>query len=380
MVSTAPFPFICTMKAVQVFLLLLFSVSSLAQNRERLKEKTFDPSSFPAFTVELKKKKKDIPWVVNFNKATFIDCRADTSKIGFILAGSNNDYHRLVFPKPTIEYLSEKMPALYQSNPDTPTNISFAIKHLWVSERLVKTEWGRSILVGSIDYFTFCYLNMDYYTETNGQYQFLGTIDTVISARRWIVNYGDDLILKTFHEIINKANILFKKGITATTTFSKKELINNYKAAIDFPVLASPQPAKGVYLSYKEFLDNSPSVKDFIVEKTKRTETLKSAEIPDSVFNKAWAYFDGNNLNIHINNNYYRAIRVENTFELAGPRDPESKFSTGERILRLAIGNFIAGLTSTHGISLDWVTTGSHNQIMKELIPFQLNIREGTLY
>lgn len=366
------------MKLFFSFLFLAALSCCKAQYRERLKESSFDPASFEEFTIELKKKKKEYPWVVDFSKTEFIDCRSDTSKLGFVMAGQFNDYHRVIFPQPTAAYLSETMQKFYNSNPDTKENVAFVLKHLWVSERLVTpATYARSLLIGSIDYLSFCYVNVDCYAESNGQYKLIGKIDTVVSVRKWIVNAADDLIKKTFFEAISKANVFFKNRNNAETSIDRERLIANYKSGFDFPVLKAANLTKGVYLNYNEFLNNNPSVKGFEVVKTKKTEIIKSENIADSVLARSWGYSDGTTLNIRVANNYYRAVRLANTFEIAGPRELATMYSGEEISLQITLAVFFQDFVRG-GLIIS--AMGGHNRIMKELVPYQLNIKEGTLY
>jgi hypothetical protein len=369
------------MKLFQLGLFFLTSLSCAGQNRERLRESTFEPTSFTEFKINLEKKRKDYPWVVDFKDAGFIDCRSDTSKLGFILAPVNtfsDEYQRVIFPKPAAAYLTERMPSFYSGNPDAAESLTFILKQLWVSERIVNpTSLGRKMLVGSLDFLSYCYLSTDCYATMNGEYRLVGSIDTVVSVRKWMVNAADDLLRKTMFETLNQANLLFKNRNEHTAPLSKEELLKKYRAVFNYPILTVEQPAKGVYLTYQDFLGNNPATAIFQVEKTKKKEIVHCNGIEDSVLAKAWGYIDSTGLNIHVNNNYYRAVKTQNTFEVAGPREVISLYNTGDKIFTAVVQSFFFGLASG-GLSL--ATMGGHNRVMKELVPYQLNIHDGTFY
>lgn len=364
-----------------ILIFLFFNVSSFSQtSRERLKESTFNPSSFEAFKVEIKKGKKDEPAWVQYRTATFIDCRPDTSKIGFVLAGANSDeYHRILFPKPVAAYMNEKVAPFLVYDDSAKANITFFIKQLWVSEALVKPNtYARSMLVGPIDYLSFCYINADCYTSKNGFHSFIGNIDTVISLRKWIVNAADDLLKKALMETLKKADSLYISGNITGQSVNEESLLKKYQADFDLPILKNEWPQKGVFSTYMDFINNKPSVRNFEVVKDKKIEYLKSPETTDSSLNKSWGYYDGTDLNIHINNNYYRLLRNQNTFDLAGPRSITKLFGTGAKIINTTIATFFKGFLLSGGFTL--MTMGSTNKIMKELVPYQLNIRDGLIY
>src|SRR5215831_14882743 len=92
-----------------IIIFLFLSISSFSQNRERLKEKTFDPSKFKEFSVKLEFGKKDKKLHLHYANVHFLDDRADKSKLGFVLTGEYTEYHRIIFPKTAEEYLNERI-------------------------------------------------------------------------------------------------------------------------------------------------------------------------------------------------------------------------------------------------------------------------------
>ena len=359
-------------------LLLLFAgISCFSQSRERLKEKSFNPAAFEEFKIEIKTGKKDKPLEVHYKAAQFIDGRADTSKLGFVLAGANTEYHRVVFPKPAATYMTEKTIPFLSNGSANNGNLTFVLKHLWVSEVIVKATFGKSLLTGPIDYLSFCYLNSDCYSSVNGEYTLLGNIDTVISIKRWMVGAGEDLLKKTLIDLLQTGDSLFVLQTKKNEPISYDALIKKTQADFDLPILKSSQPERGIYMTYADFLNNNPSIKEFNVIKDKKTESLISIGLDDSLLNKAWGYYDGTDLNIHINNNYYRVVRSHNTFEIAGPRKLDKFYGTNDKIINASVATFFSGIAAG-GFTL--LVMGSTNKIMKELIPYQLNIRDGALY
>src|SRR5687767_14211371 len=77
---------------------LIAVTTGYSQYLERLSEAGFNPAKFEKFTINLEFGKKDKIPGYQYSSVQFLDARADTSKLGFALAGTNNEYHRLVFP------------------------------------------------------------------------------------------------------------------------------------------------------------------------------------------------------------------------------------------------------------------------------------------
>lgn len=357
--------------------MLFLSSPTYAQYRETLKEETFNPANFEKFVIKIEKKKKDYPWVVDFKSVSFVDLRPDTSKLGFVIAGENPVYRNVVFPKPTAEYLNEKINEFYSPNPESLTEITFFLKQIWISERLIKTEPGKNILKGPIEYLSYFYFNADCYKVSDNKYTYLGTLDTITSQKKWIVNAADDLLKQMLFEALDKANKLYKNANSEASFISLSEIIKKHEESANFPILKAEEPEQGIYITYSDFLNNSPTIREFEVLKNKSKKYLKASNIEDTLLSNAWGFYDGKNLNIHVNDSYYKAIRSQNTFELAGPRNTTKIYSTGGMIFASALTSLFSGLASG-GFSI--LMMGSTNQIMKELVPYQLNMKDGTLY
>ena len=352
---------------------------SFSQSREKLKERSFNSDNFKQFIVEIKTGKKDKATDIHYKAANFIDGRADSSKLGFTLAGASEDveYHNIIFPKPAAAYLNEKASSLMNADDKKTGQLVFVLKHLWVTERIIKAPYLKSIVTGPVNYLSLCYVNSDCYSIEGGQYVYLGNIDTVVSFKRWLVGSADELLKKTLVNLIIIGDSLSMSVGKRPAGFSHDELIAKIRAGFNFPILQASAPEKGVYYSYNDFLDNKPSVTEFTVVKEKKKEILSSPGVPDTIINKAWGYFDGTDIQVHINNNYYRMSRHQNTFEVAGPRTLDKFFGTADKILNASI-NIFFGAFAEAGVSL--LMMGSDNKILKELVPYQLNIRDGLVY
>jgi hypothetical protein len=82
-------------------------------------------------------------------------------------------------------------------------------------------------------------------------------------------------------------------------------------------------PAKGVYLSFKELLNNTPAYTQYTVEKNLTGDFLyvKNAKGQDEVLRDIWGYCDGKDYYIFSANNYFKLYRTGNGFKLYGAKD-----------------------------------------------------------
>jgi hypothetical protein len=204
----------------------------------------------------------------------------------------------------------------------------------------------------------------------------MGELDTVFSLRKWIGNVSDDLIKKTLTTALATCNNILSSS-PARLYYPVKQLYDSLENEFNYPVLKSNEPKKGIYRNYQDFLNNNPVEGDFDVKINKADISLSSNTIDTSVTKAAWGYCDGTDIYKHLNESYYKMDRVENTFELAGPRVIRQVHTKKEMFRRTVID---VALGDLHGGGIMLLMMVSDEKIMRELIPYQLNIKEGTFY
>ncbi len=347
------------------------------ESRERLKEKTFDPEKFKDYTVELETQKYFEDMLqCNLSSVTFLDARANSSKFGFFRSGDGT-FYRFVFPKNTVDYITERRPKFIKfMDSSGKKNVLIVLHHLWLSQVIIKANFFKSTMGGPKDYLCFCYFNADCYTKSDSGYRYIGVIDTVLSVKKWMGNTANDLTRKTIRASLSIADRKFHDVPKEAVLISEQRVKEKESTRYNYPILNSAAK-KGIFLTYNDFLNNNPADVDFEIETPRSYEVIKCGSIDTSFTNKAWGYCDGKHIYKHINNNYYRMVKSQQTFELVGPRVITQLYSTGEEIFQVAVAQIFQGLIGVMGTAL---VLESEKAIMHELVPYQLNIKEGTLY
>ena len=368
------------MKKFITTLLLLSIVCCLyAQvGREKLKEKTFNSEKFKPYTVEIEKERfaADV-FMSNLSTAVFLDGRADTSKFGFIRTGDYGLFHRFIFPEAASSYITQRLAKTVKfSDTSGRKKTVFVLHHLWLSQITVKAGLLKSLLLTPTEFICFCYINADCYSASAGDYHYIGSIDTVVSVKKWMGHAANDLLKKTLRIALTVADSLWQVTVTDNKIVPLKHFNETETKRYDYAILAGP-PKKGIFFSYEEFLSNAPRDIPFeIIEKKGRKE-IKCNTIDTTFTNSAWGYSDGITIFKHVNNSYYRMVKTENTFELVAPRVITKLYTNGEKIFHVAVAAFFRGIV---GGFFAVIFMNSDDAIMHELVPYQLNIKEGTLY
>lgn len=362
------------MKIFFSFMYFFVVYPTFAQNREILKHNKFTSSTFKKYEIEVKKKWFDSVKINSASTVQFIDNRADKSKMGFVRMGDKLEYYNFTFPEETAQYINSKFLHILKTESDQSEKFLIVIRHMWINQTIAKATFGQALLTGSVGYVSFCYFKADYYRENSGTVQLAGQIDTIISIRKWIGNAADDLLKKTLITALNVCDSM--PLIQGAKSYTTKQFHDSLNTQFNYPILKANEPQKGIYLTYEEFLNNNPLQAEFEIKRDKK-ETYITSTIDTSITNNAWGYSDGKNIYRHLNDNYYRMNPVQNTFELAGPRIIRNLFSPAGKVFDVALASFLQGLAGG-GMAILYILT--EEKLMKELVPYQLNIKEGTFY
>lgn len=360
-------------------LLSFFAVcctSADCQYREKLKKDKFNSAKFKDYEVEINKKRFDNMEFVYPVEYSFIDARADKSKLGFIRAGDGNDFLNMVFPKEANEYINSRVSGASKASVSDPKKLLIVIRHFWLCQVMVKAEAVKRMLLDSKGYLSYCYFSGDFYLENNGQVQYLGKIDTVHHFHRWMGNVANDLVNNTLEAAMDVGDSLAAHA-KPTASFSSQQWKDSLLDQFNYQILKAGSPRRGIYMKYEDFLNDQPLDDEFELKEYKRKEYLQAKKTDTSLTNKAWGYSDGKNVFKHLNEDYYMMIRVQNTFEVAGPRIITRLYTDNEEFFSVGVAIFFRGVFG--GISTI-VSMWLDDTIMKELVPYQLNIRNGTFY
>lgn len=351
----------------------MINFSAIGQNREILKQNKFNSATFKNHEIEVKKKWFDSVKINFPGDVEFIDKRADESKLGFVRMGDKLLYYNIILPAGNIEYINSKFQHILRKV-NNENKLQIVIRHMWMSHIITNinpNKKGTPIK----EYVSYCYFKADYYYENGGLVKFAGQLDTVFSRLGWMGNASDNLIKKTLVSALNVCDSYVASSINSL--FPLKLLLDSLENQFNYPIIKTNEPKKGIYRNYDEFLNNNPMEGDFEVESEKKGTYLVSKTIDTAVINAAWGYSDGKDIYKHLNESYYKMNRVQNTFELAGPRVIKKIYTEEQKFLNIAIDSFFWGLS---GGLMTFIFYQSEEKLMRELVPYQLNIKKGTFY
>lgn len=162
----------------------------------------------------------------------------------------------------------------------------------------------------------------EFYSYENGLYTPVCRFDSLITGKKTIGRFGGDYIAEVLTASLVKASLVDKEKIKAGRHITLEALETYNKQRINYPVL-NASPAKGVFLTFKDFQNNTPAYTEFTVDKNPKGDYLyiKNAKGQDELLREVWGYCDGQDYYIFSANNYFRMYRIGNGFKVYGAKD-----------------------------------------------------------
>lgn len=313
------------------FLLLFISISFYSYSQDK-KKQAVNPDGL--YFKELKlSAQRTAPREIRlpFSAIKIIDSRFDTSKIGFLpvsqlIYDKKNVFRKLRFKggvvKPMEEYYNDYYKNSFQQN---GLELVIIMKRFWLSG----VDYSRDKRIGltnSLELATNLYFKWEYYLGKDGLYLPVKRADTVMQVSDDLAQYIDEefnerrlakfkFALKAMIELFD-----FEKAVTVFDKQPKKtmnEIIEFNKRRNESIILKDGSFKKGIYLSFEEFKNNNPSIKDYTEEKT-RYQVFKSeqylTDAKGNLISEYWGYSDGEFFRYGKFGND-KLFRIGNTFE-----------------------------------------------------------------
>jgi hypothetical protein len=303
-----------------------------------------------------------------FSKIRIIDSRFDTSKIGFsrnlgFLTTKKTFFRKLVLKGGASKAIEGYYNDYYnRSFTQNGFELLIVMKRFWAS-CMNNARSKRVELTSKITMDKYLYCKWEYYLGRNGEYIPVKRIDTVMEE-------NEDVRLKLREGFGERRSSLLKfqlKAMIEVFSFEQAVLkfdqmkkmsieeINTYNAKRNqLPILQSNSFAKGVYMSYDEFKNNSPSIVDFKESKMRYGLFNKENYLENNkgeIISDFWGYSDGEKFRYGALGSE-KIYRRENAFEF---------FSKAKNIL----------------YSDDEGEPKSYKEVW---IPFQIDMETGLIY
>ncbi len=380
------------------FTIFLTALPTNAQVVKLRRKENSDVHGFATKTFDLPKPEKKIR-LSNFSNLIVLDERTDTGRIGLLKKGRGkyffkDEYSRKVLDESSIndrpvfmvmkEGLQNKLEQYARqgfefSTSDTGTEILMLVKKLWIADEAcgdwVKNNPYKSY-DSSLEKYPNIYLSIgiEFYMKKNNGYFALYKYDTVIAIKGRIYAVADEVIstglnnaMARLTEMDEKVDMIIKKR-----RFSLDDILAHAQEPYRVAIMSDSALRAGVYMSFDEFKNNSPSEKHYRLKKEKLSDNIYVA-LPggeEQIVKNAWGYCDGKYIYIRSANNFYVLQRLGNAFYVFGSNE---LVKTADHYSHAALGGPSIGGT-VNGSS---VQSGQFVPVLKA---FYLDWETGVLY
>ena len=278
--------------------------------------------------------------VFNFSGIKIIDARPDTTKIGFHVRSINlmnvPDIRRLNYKNGLAADVTTYLLNYYKPALTGPGDtIYIVIKKAWISQFDTTLNLGGNLIGSGRVFLT--KLKMELYLKNKEYFYPITRIDTsfITTAKRSVSDFGYEIT----DAIINALDNLFTLNTSAILQRKKYTLaqVEEFNSRVfDHPILQTTKYKKGVYVTFSEFLNNEPSLDYISTNQNKYGDVLylNDGSGKEYASNKFWGYCDGVDPFIISSKNFFKLVRIQNTFEFYGIKNLRERFDYTGDVMR----------------------------------------------
>ena len=259
---------------------------------------------FSGFLVSAQKEKKETPSKEKFVKIAMstlpiaefpknsipvsgimvIQNLTDSIRMGYAHKGIDYSIATLIFKKPLTEILQKQVNRMYKHEyKKDGATIFWVINDLRFGAKLAATDYTSVRITPAIATIDCSYtrFNADAYISGDGNsFKKVCTIDTVFLVLNMASGHGPDL--ENALRILLRRTLLTGKDVLEQNGdgLTVEQITGRAAQKIIVPILIDSNYREGAYISYKEFLANNPSVKNYetVVGKKKKVKLINAAE------------------------------------------------------------------------------------------------------
>lgn len=306
---------------------------------------------------------------LTFNTVNVVDLRFDTSKIGFTTTGPSK---RLVTKTIFAADAKSVLNTAIIRNSSANNELWVFVRHYWLQESTTaELESNKLEQSNNVDMVTTCKVTMECFLRSDSVFTPVLRIDTVFAK----VQVSGDHIGALASEPLQ---YMLQSMLTVKENRSRKRMtfaeVDQYtKRFYKYPRFETDNRTKGIYMSFKDFLNNQPLQREFVVEENKKTDELYIIEKGEKkILTDFWGYSDGVVCYINTGLNFFQLVSINNSYEIYGAKGLIQHTTIGGR-----------SQTSDKSFLYKTMIGGplvTRDRSKMEKKPLQLNMETGDLY
>jgi hypothetical protein len=294
---------------------LLLSLSVFCFLHVSAQEEKFDPNK--CSKIYLKPDALSISSEFSFSRATVVDRRFDTSKLGYAKPSAFVT-SVITTRKPFAETMTEAIAKATKNklSRDTGKQLLIVIRHFWLNGQSIDAVHKSS-----------CTVSLDVYLKNNEQFSPLFKIDTVLSSNKALLRADNDFLAESFQVCFEKVKgIPLEQTIARRRKFSEQEINAFYEEQFRNVHAKGDSLVKGVFLTFKDFLQNRPAYTEFRVANEDLSDDLYVIQNgKETLLSKFWGYCDGKRNYLKLGYSLFPLYRQNNTYDLYGANEVDHR-------------------------------------------------------
>ncbi|PZR28222.1 MAG: hypothetical protein DI535_07400 [Citrobacter freundii] len=307
--------FRCT--ALFMLCFIISNRKAAAQSREE-KERMTD---FRAIYYKMSPATDQVALPVSF--AEVHDIRFDTTYIG--LANRTHGQPQFIRLSSGGKELSDQFNSCIRADAGAAVLHCF-IRKLFLTDH-ISVKKSEEVRMASPDFdkneMSGVFLTVDFYEQRGEVYQPLFRFDTTVASYIRINKKGYGYLEEAIRAAISKAGRQDWNRIREKAPKLTRSHIDSVHALrLALPVL-NTSPVKGIFYTFNDFKQNTPSTQEFTVDRGKKGDFLylKNAKQEEILQKDIWGYCDGKDSYIYSAGNFFKLHRTGNGFTLYGAKE-----------------------------------------------------------
>jgi hypothetical protein len=298
---------------------LIISLNCFGQKNEDSLFFAKMPAKYINILQEVSPQKQSIP----FTDVDVIDDRFDTSCVGFAYNAIKHSHEKVSLQTSANAQVKNFILKNYITV-DTSKNswkLLVIIQKMWITNvAIIDSEKSASSDKSYITQSNL-FISAKLMAEKNDSFCALYSIDSVLVFYKqkadkdfYFIQQGIDLLLN------NIANKQISEIKMHKRYFTKNEIVDYFFQQRQISILTDTIYKKGVFKTFEEFKQNLPSITDFEVSYSDKTDELyvKDEKGTNYLLKDFWGFSDGRKLFVNQANNFFELCKNESTFYVNG--------------------------------------------------------------
>jgi hypothetical protein len=281
---------------------------------------------------------------LNYSSIEIKDSRFDTTKIGYVKSG--NKYKKIATQESLSLTLQNHLNTQLAKQLDISSsqNLLVVIKKLWLQQTNADELDDRKIsrtFTSVQTGFAMCTLVFDVYLRKGSIYIPLLKIDTSLFSSKSLHKDAGYLVGFAMENCINQIASIDPGKFKNRKTLSMSDIEQYNNKRLAYPRYKNDTPIRGIFPTFKDFLNNKPVDKNFMIQSGKITDELYVEQNGEAVLlENFWGFCDGEKNYLHIGFNFFEITRQSDTYELWGSKSitEKSRQNNGIRSLFSGVG------------------------------------------